>query len=463
MKIRIFVLSVLFPFVTQAAKLSHLTLEECISTALTKHQSLQVSDAAVLMAEAQYQQAMSAYWPQLSIDVGANRADQDRTFSLQGSVKLPEELSGAITSIGAKPVKSLPFDMDVKILDRDLLTASINLTYPIFTGGKRSAVANQAEKAIEIAGQGQRKSKLDIIRDVKRFYYGSQFARQMEQLASDTLERFVVIEELTERLYQNGSLKVKKTDYLRTKTTTALTRAMLHEAQYARELAHQALANAMGLDWTDQVALADDVQPLQLSEDLQILVNNAHKFNPDIQQLSIAVLAAGDKITEARSGYYPVLGFHAAGHKVWSDFDGGLTNSDNREGWTIGVKLKWNLFDGFRTSGKVDHAKAALRKLESQKVLLNQATALQIKQQFLRLKSASKQIEDNSNAANYARQNRELHIRAYREKLVETKDVIESQVIETFSQGSLYRAHHSLNMALISLEYFVGRNIQDID
>jgi outer membrane protein TolC len=465
MKIPLLVLYLLVPLFAKAATplSQHLTLEECISIALTKHQSLQVSEAAILMAEAQYQQAMSAYWPQLSLDVDATRADQDRTISVQDEIVLTRELSSALSSIAARPIKSIPYVTLGKLVDRDLLTASINLTYPIFTGGKRAALVNQAKKAIEIAEQGRRKSKLAIIRDVKRFYYGAQFALQMEQLASNTLERFSVIDELTERLYQNDSLKVKKTDYLRTKTTTALTRAMLHEAQYARELAHQALANAMGLDWTNQLTLAADTQPLQLNEDLQTLVDNAHKFNPDIQQLSLAVFAVGEKINEARSGYYPVLGFHAAAHKIWSDFDTGLINSDNREGWTIGVKLKWNLFDGFNTSGKVDHAKASLRKLESQKVLLNQATALQIKQQFLRLKSASKQIKDHLNATDYASQNRKLHIRAYREELVDTKDVLESQVIEAYSQGLLYRSRHYLNMALISLEYLVGKNIQELD
>lgn len=455
----------LLPCTTQAATpvTQQLTLQECIGTALTKHQSLQVSEAALLMAEAQYQQAMSAYWPQLSIDVSANRADEDRTYSLQSAAELPGGLTNALASIGAKSIKSIPLNMDLKLIDRDLLTASINLTYPIFTGGKRSAVVSQAEKAVEIAEQGRRKSKLEVIRDVKRFYYGAQFALQMEQITSDTLERFQVIEELTERLYQNGSLKVKKTDYLRTKTTTALTRAMLHEARYARELAHQALANAMGLDWSNELTLAADAQQQQLNEDLQILVDNAHKFNPGIQQLSLAVSAAGDKITEAHSGYYPVLGFHAGAHKIWSDFDSGVFNSDNREGWTIGIEMRWNLFDGFRTSGQVDHAKAELRQLESQKILLNQAMALQIKQQFLRLKSASKQIEDTLDAVKYARQNRKLHVRAYREELVETKDVIESQIVEAFSQGSLYRSRHFLNMALISLEYLVGRNIQAIE
>ena len=459
-------LLIMAPWAAASENLNNLTLEDCIRIALQKHQSLQVSAAASLMAEAQYQQAMSAYWPQLSLDVNASRADQERTFSLQGAVALPQQLSGALSGVlassGAQPVKSLPIDMEIKLFDRDLLTASINVTYPIFTGGKRGAIVGQAKQGIKIASEGQRKSKLEVIRDVKRFYYGAQFTLKMEQLTRYTLARFQVLEELTERLYKHGSLKVKKTDYLRTRTTTAITRSILHEAEYSRELAHEALGNAMGLHWDTSVTLSKDSQAGQLNENLQTLIASAHDFNPDIQQLRLAVQTAEYKIMEARSGYFPVVGFQASAHKLWNDFDGGLVNKTNREGWTIGIGLQWNLFDGFRTSGKVDHAKASERKLKSQQILLDQGMALQIKQQFLRLQSASKQIEDTREAYKFASENRKLNLRAYREELVETKDVIEAQIIETFTRSAQYRSQHSLDLALTTLEYLVGRNIQEL-
>ena len=452
---------------------TQLSLQDCIEIALQRNQALKVSEAAVIMAEAQYQQAMSAYWPSISAQVNAQRADQDRTFSVQGEAKLSPEVTGALNNIPgvraaidaglAKPIQSIPLNFDIKLYDRDLLTASINLTYPIFTGGKRSALAGQADKGVKIAEVGQRKTRLEVIRDVKKYYYGAQFALAMEQLASDTLERFQALEDLTERLYQHGSMRVKKTDYLRTKTTTAMTRSILHEATYARELTHEALSNAMGLDWQAKLTLAKDEQTVHLNKDLASLVEAADEFNPDIQQLNLAVQVAGDQITEARSDYFPVIGFQASAYKLWNEYDAGLINSDNRDGWTIGIGLKWNLFNGFRTSAKVNQAKARQHQLESQKILLDQGMALQIKQQFLRLRSANRQVEDTREAYGYAHENRKLHVRAYQEEMVETKDVIESQIVETFTQGSHFRSKHTLEMALTTLEFLVGQNIQTLN
>lgn len=445
------------------AQQQKLALADCIRIALEKHQSLNVSEASVAMAEAQYQQAMSAYWPRIAAEVNASRADQDRTFKVQGQFDLPPALGGALSALAQQPIGAIPLNMDVKLMDRDIVTSSLNLTYPIFTGMKREAIVGQAEKGVKIAEEGRRKTNLEIVRDVKKYYYAAQFAIQMEQLADDTLERFKALEDLTERLYQHGSMKVKKTDYLRTKTTTAITRTMRSEAQYARELAHEALGNAMGQEWDATYSLAEAVDASPLSGELQQLVDSAHTFNPDIQQLKLAVQISDDQITEARSGYYPMIGFQAEVHDIQTDYKSGLTNAVNRDGWTIGIGIQWNLFDGFQTTGKVNQAKAQQRKLESQQVLLDQGIALQVKQQFLSIKNASTQTKDSQEAVGYASENRKLHVRAYQDELVETKDVIEAQIVETFAQGTHYRSRYALEMGLLSLEYLLGSNVGELN
>ncbi len=430
-------------------KVAIYTLDDCIAIALKQHQSLKVSDAQVEMAETLYQQAMSAYYPRLSIQAGADRADEDRTFSFKGSFQLPAGLGGA----------SIPVDTKTKLYDRDLARASINLSFPVFTGLKRPAVIGQAKKGIQIAKQSLRKTNLEVIRDVKKYFYAAQFAIGMEKLASDTLERFKVLENLTERLYQNGSLKVKKTDYLRTKTTTALTRSMLNEAVYARELAHEALGNAMGQAWDAHYQLAEAEQIAMITPELQELIDSAQNFNPDVQQLRLAVQVADDKITEARSGYYPMIGIKASAHKLWNGYDQGLINDDNKDGWDIGVGMEWDIFSGFETAGKVSHAKAEQRKFKSQKILLDEAMALQVKQQFLRIRSSGKQIKNTESAFGFAKENRKLNVRAYQQEMVETKDVIESQLVESYTKGAYLRSRYNLELGITSLEYLIGQTI----
>jgi outer membrane protein TolC len=443
-----------------ADPLDQLTLERAIEIARENHRSLRASQAALDMAEAQYQQAMAAFGPKLGFEAGIQRADQDRTFSFSGTVQTPD--LSISTPFGPVPVQGqpLPMNLDVKLFDRDVSKAALNFTYPLYTGGKEEALQGMARKGAEIAREEKRRTELEVVRDVRKYYNGVHFTQHMEALASDTLARFEALEDLTDRLYQNASLRVKRTDYLRTKTTTAVTRSMLHEARYASRLSKEALVNAMGLPLNTPLTLAAETPLPPFDARLEDLIADAMQFNPDKQRLELAVQAASFKIDEARSGYLPTIGLEASTYKVWNDYQRGLFNDDNRDGWTIGIGIKWDLFDSGLTRAEVNAAQAGKLKLEAQRVLLDNGLALQIKDDFLRIQRSRVQVDDNLKAQAYAEENRKLHVRAYQEEMVETKDVIEAQIVESFTQASLYRAGHELRTALADLDYKLGRALQ---
>ena len=56
------------------------SLEECLNIALEHNRKRHVSRYTIEIAEAQYKQALSAYWPQLKATVSASRRDEDYNF-----------------------------------------------------------------------------------------------------------------------------------------------------------------------------------------------------------------------------------------------------------------------------------------------------------------------------------------------------------------------------------------------
>ncbi|MDR3395321.1 MAG: TolC family protein [Parasulfuritortus sp.] len=463
----------LFVMATTAAatsKLENLTLEQAVQIALQNHRSLQVSQAALDMAEAQYQQAMGAFRPHVGFDAGVQRADQNRTYTFSGTIMTPAtDATGLVnyithSSLPANsvviPSQPMTIDMTTELFARDTAQASLDLTYPLYTGGKQDAVIGMAKKGVAVAREEKRKTELEVVHDVQKYYNGAVFAGQMEQLASDTLERFQALEDLTDRLYQNASLKVKKTDFLRSKTTTAMTRSMVDEAKYASALSREALANAMGLPVNSELTLAPEAPLPAFNADLDTLISDAMKFNPDKQRLELAVQIADDRINEARSDSRPTIGLDANTYHVFNKYKDGLFNADNRTGWTLGVGLKWSLFDGGMAKAATDAARAGKIKLEAQRVLLDNGLALQVKNDFLRIQRSRAQVEDSTKAESYAEENRQLNVRAYQEEMVETKDVIEAQLIEAFASAGVFNARHELRDALADLDYQVGMALQ---
>lgn len=454
-------------------------LDDAIAIALKNNNSLKISQTSVQIAQTLYKQAMSANYPTLDASVSAMRMDEAPTFSMVGTTtvdntqtkQLYNILGGAAAADGdantaqtyqllaqnTPDQTQLPINMDIKIADRDSVFSQIKMQYPLYVGGKISAITEQASLGRKIAQEGKRRTKNQVIYDVKRYYYGVVLTKQLKKLSHDTLERMQFIEELTSRLYQGGSMHVKKTDYLRSKLSVSLIESLDEKIGQKEAMAKAALLNAMGLSWQTDLDVSDtNLKEPVMNERMKELVDNAYKFNPDYTTLKLAIDVKKAKVEESKSDYLPHVGLTASAQNIYNDYDYGMVNDTNKNSWTIGIGATWSLFNGMRTSNEVEQSKLEKIKLEQTKVLLEEGLALQVKQAFLEMKSSYKQFTILNEAVENARENRELNTRAYQEDMVETKDVIEAQFFESYTQGDFYRAEYAHAVARAKLDFVVG-------
>ena len=426
----------------------HLTLDECLSIALENNRQRRVSRSAVAIAEEQHRQALSAYWPSVSLKVSAARMDEAPNFIFPSNV----------TNVMGVPV-TIP-EQDVKLMDRDSLISSAVFMYPLYTGGKRSAVVDQAVLGIQAAKEAVRRTDLQIVHDVKHMYYGLILATQLRELGEETYERLKAVLEMTEHLYKRGSERVRKTDYLRTKVIVTTVRSMLELLQSNEKLAQAALVNAIGLPWKTSIQPPGGEIPfLPLRADTGALVAEAYRFSPDWASLSFALKAAEAKIEEAKSGHYPVVGLTGNLTRIDNAYDKGMMTDRNRSSWTVGIGLELPLFAGFRTVHEVREARARLDKIKHEQVLFSEGIALQVTDAFLQMERSREQVETTRAALDTARENRELTTSAYQEELLETRDVIEAQLLESFMNAQYQRALFDHASGRARLDLIIGKEL----
>ena len=432
-------------------------LEECLNIALENNRQRRVSQSAIEIAEAQHKQALSAYWPQLKLEVSATRMDEDMNFIF------PQETSTYGIDMGLGPMSAtvtVP-EKDVKLMNRDTMLSSLSLTYPIYTGGKRTAISDQAKIGAEVAKESARRTDLQVIYDIKRMYYGVVLAKKLRDLGRDTLDRLNVTLELTEHLYKTGSGTVKKTDYLRNKVMVSTIRSMLELLTSNEELAKAALINSMGLDWRTHIELAEtEIQYSPYNGDLAKLVSDAYEFSPDWSKLRLGLKAAEARIKEAQSSNFPMIALTGKLNHIGNSYDKGLMTSENRDSWMVGIGIEFPLFTGFRTKNEIREARARLDKLKHQKILLQEGIALQVKDAFLQIGRAKGQVIATKDSLEAALENRELNIRAYQDELVETRDVIEAQLLESYINGQHLKARHDHMVSRARLDFIIGNELE---
>nr|WP_320131252.1 TolC family protein [uncultured Holophaga sp.] len=469
-----------------------LTLRECIDRALAANRNRQVSLSSQRVAEAQLKQALSARWPEASLQITGLRRDQDpnfifpsTTFSLGDmATPLAEAVAAAQLAKSGITPDSAGLDayntaltqatqqalsqfqgitipkQNVKLLDRDLLTSSLSVHVPLYTGGKVGAAIREGRAGLAAAREEVHRTDLQIVQQVRDCYSSALFTHRLLALGQESLDRMQVMLDLTERLYQRGSERVRKTDYLRTRVLVASLRSLVLNLKANDEMARTALGNVMGLPWDASIQPADQELPdPEIPTGLAELVARAQALNPTAIQISQGLEAADAGVAKARAGHLPVVVLFGTADRYDNAYNQGLVSGQNRNTWTLGLRVQIPLFSGFRVEGEILEAKARREQLGQQQRLLQEGLGVQVKDAFLQLARASEQVQTIGQALESARENRQLHEEAYREELVETKDVVEAQLTELFISSQLQKARYDARIQQSRLDNLIGQSL----
>jgi len=479
---------------TPAEETRTLSLQDCLRTAMEKNHSRPASRFAVAIAEAQHRQALAGYWPQINAKAGVVRNDEPLNFVFPASqMYIPAQsvtvpAGQALVTIPANAfgpgfpptTVQLPVDVptqtiqtsaqqfpipaqNVKLADPTTATVSGDFKFLLADFGMRHGYVQQALGAMDAAKADARRTDLDLTDSVTRIYYGAVLARQLKRLGDDTLERMEATLHITENLYKEGAGTVTKADYLDNKVLVEVVRSTVAQLELNEASTEAALAYTIGLPWNATVVPADEQIPFLASDEkLREAVDAAYEFNPDWAKVEAGLRALQGERQTASSGYYPKIAITGELHRFWNSYDGGISTSQNRAGWTVGAGVEIPLFDGFLTGGKVAEAKARINRLKEQKVLLKEGIGLQLRDLFLKLGASEKVFKSSTDAMLAAQDDRELTTRGYATGLLTTEKVLRSQIQEALVTAQYYKAAFDHRAVQSQIDVTVGREVQTL-
>jgi outer membrane protein TolC len=469
-----------------------LSLDECLRIAMEKNHSRPASQFAVAIAEAQDRQALAAYWPQISAQGGLDELSSSPNFVYPASTMyIPAQ---SITVPGGSATVTIPANafgpgfppvpvqmpvsfpgqtintstqmfpipaQNVKLMDP--LTESVggNFKWLLFDGGMRRGYGEQSLGAVGVAKAEVRRTDLELTENVIRMYYGAVLARQLHQLGQDTLERMEATLKMTESIYKDGSGTVNKTDYLDNKVITETVRSIVAPLEANEASAEAALAYTMGLSWKSSVVPKDETVPFHAYEgNLDDLVSTAYEFNPDWAEVDAGLKALeGERIT-ATSGYAPKIGLKGELHKRWNSYAGGLSTSNNKDGWSVDLGVEIPIFDGFLTRARVAEARAKIGQLREKKLLLAEGLGLQLRSMFLDLGASEKVVRATGDASTSSKDDSDLTLRGYQTGLVATEKVIRAQLQEALVTAAYDKAVYDHRALQARIDLVVGKGVQ---
>ena len=242
----------------------------------------------------------------------------------------------------------------------DNWTGSIRLTQKIYEGGKLAA-SWRAARLIQLqAFQEYQAVIADTLLEVRTAYYDVLLAEQ--QIAVQQAAVTLLSQELENTRRRQEAGAVPRFDVLRGEVKVANARPQVIRAQNRFRTAKYDLVNALGYNVPTNVlediplALTTqlDTAPYHLALAEALVLARARR--PELHSARTDVELQGERVKMARSGYLPSLGvyggYKAYNHEYRDDFD------DATHGVVAGVEMKWDIFDGLGTRGRVVEARA---------------------------------------------------------------------------------------------------------
>lgn len=349
-------------------------------TLTAQRQNLQATDATVAIARA-------AGRPQVSAQVGLNRTLTQ---------------SGLLINGGKGPT----------------LTASVDLSYPLFNGGAVKNSVRAAQTRVEAGRATLEAVEGDLFTDAVTVYMDVIRDRAIVELNQNNVKVLQTNLEATQDRFQIGDLT--RTDVAQSEARLQLGRSQLATAQGqltgSEARYRQVVGHAPGI-----LAPPPPLPPLPTTADEAVRIALAN--NPDLISISRQAIAAGYDVSVARASRLPRLS--AVAGETYANNIGGnngqfVPNSGNAT--TVGLSAQVPLFQGGLPAARIRQAQAQQGQVLEQVVGTERAVVQAARAAFASYEAAQRAIQ----AQTVAVQASQLALEGNRaEQSVGTRTIIE--------------------------------------
>jgi outer membrane protein TolC len=255
---------------------------------------------------------------------------------------------------------------------------------------------------------------------------------------------------------------VPRFNVLRAEVELANARPRLIHARNNYRIAKNNLVNLLGFNVPREtledipVALSGNLEAQSYAIELPRAIALALEQRPELGALRKAVALRSEDLVSAKSGYKPSLQAYAGydAHNSMLTQDLGVTD----HGWITGVQLSWDIFDGFRTQGRVKEASALHERATVDLDDAMRRIELEVRTAYSNFIDASETLKSQEKVVEQAEE--ALRLASIRNKAgTGTQlDVLSAQTALTDARTTQIQALHDYAVARARLERAVGAN-----
>ncbi len=409
-----------------------LTLEESIKIAMERSWTLHSASMGIIGSEFRRKEAITNFLPQWTGQYYWNRYNAPISIGVTQAA-----VPGLITPTS-----------------RDIYNFNTTLYQPLFTGGQNLANYRSSKLGVDLSKESLETAKVDLVLQVRVGYFIILRAEKFLAVAEQQVKNFEAQLEVTKAFFDVGI--VPKNDVLQGEVQLANAKQSLvkaaNDVTAAKASFNILLRRDVNMPFEVVDILAHKAFPLSFEQSLE----EAFRLRPEIKAAQLTIDQAKESVKIARSGFFPTVSL-SGNYSRFSDnadLSGGVGFSDR---WTIQALATFTLWDWGNTAFKVGENKVKVTQAEDSKNQLIDSVTLEVKNDYLNMLVAEKNIGTAEKAIEQAEENLRMFEERYRYQVATQTDVLIAVTLLAQARVNYYGALSDFNIAKAQLERGMGK------
>ncbi len=375
-----------------------LTLEEAVSIALQRNTSLIKSKNSLSVSEAELRSAYGDLLPSLS---ASGSWDWRRI----------EDDGGTQVDFFGNPIQ-----IDPSTSESRSYSAGFGGNITLFNGMANWANISQKRNNLDASEFDIAKLKQDIVFRTTEYYYAVLNNEEVLKVRQENVRYNSKLLETIEEKNRLGSIPIA--DVYAQQVQLGNAELQLIQAENIYENSKSALLNYLALDVLEEYLFINEMMDgADVNTDMymkefgaiEAMVNDALQNRFDYKSQKLAVESAQSGITMARGGIFPQLsGTYSYGSSATS-----LDNLFTRRSTSVGLTLSIPIFSNFNVDTRIQSAQIFAINAEEDLAALERQIKIDIKQGYLDLLAAKKNLDVTNKNVISAAENRRINTERY--------------------------------------------------
>jgi outer membrane protein len=401
-----------------------LTIEDAVRIGLDNHPRIRGARERIGSQEAILGQQMSNYYPTINFN------NSYRTTNSSGT-------SGTSSSA------------------TDTYTSQANLNLTLYNFGKREGTVQAARETVDATREDFSTTTQDIVLSVKQAYYTYLTTQALVRVSQETVRNRELLVRQAQGFYEVGTRA--RIDVARAEANLYTARADLIGSENSVKIAWVTLRNAMGSPRLPEQPVAEDSPEVELIMNLAGARTIAFDNRTELRSFEAQRRASDQLIATARRGHLPDLVFDAFYGRRNSS-GGGESTFPLQPAWQAQVSLNIPIFDGFRTTNRVEETLHNYYNIRAQEEERRQQIALEVEQSYLRVVETQERIIATESATRAAKENLDLAQGRYQVGVGSIIEVTDAETLYTDAQTNYVRTLYDYKIADAQLARAMGDN-----